>query len=36
MDVSELTTPAQVSYPSGMTSAKAIFDGKGWTISYGN
>lgn len=36
MDVSELTTPAQVSYPSGMTSAKAVFDGKGWTISYGN
>ncbi|SCG73189.1 hypothetical protein [Micromonospora rifamycinica] len=34
MDVSELTTPAQVLYPAGMTSAKAVFDGKGWTISY--
>ncbi|MEU1752121.1 hypothetical protein ABZ436_05610 [Micromonospora matsumotoense] len=36
MDVSELTTPAQVSYPDGMTSAKAAFDGKSWSISYGN
>ncbi|MBO4159444.1 MULTISPECIES: hypothetical protein [Micromonospora] len=36
MDVSELTTPAQVSYPAGMTSAKAVFDGKEWSISYGS
>ncbi|MGY3515536.1 hypothetical protein [Micromonospora haikouensis] len=36
MDVSELTQPAKVVYPDGMTSAKAVFDGKEWTISYGN
>ncbi|MFI6759824.1 hypothetical protein ACIBF5_11885 [Micromonospora sp. NPDC050417] len=36
MDVSELTQPAQVSYPDGMTSAKAVFDGKEWSITYGN
>lgn len=36
MDISELTTPAQVTYPDGLTSAKAVYDGKEWTITYGN
>ncbi|MDG4816262.1 MULTISPECIES: hypothetical protein [unclassified Micromonospora] len=36
MDISELTQPAKLVYPVGMTSAKAVFDGKEWNISYGN